>query len=83
MLVALSGQIIIIVDPTVTGFEGMIQRFEETATGINVCGACDIDRKHCSLLLWLLLVYRAVIHKGGLVRGWNGVFILQNYPCAC
>ena len=37
MLVALSGQIIIIVDPSVSGFERKIQRFEVTETGMNVC----------------------------------------------
>ena len=39
VLVALSGQIIIIADPSVSGFEGIIQRFEVTATGMNVHGA--------------------------------------------
>ena len=48
MLVALSGQIIVIVDPSVLGLKGMIQRFEVTATGMNVCGAWDIEREHYS-----------------------------------
>ena len=39
MLEALSGQIIVIADPSVLGIEGIIQRFEVTATGTNVCGA--------------------------------------------
>ena len=38
MVVTLSGQIIIIADPNVSGFEGMIQRFKVTATGRKVCG---------------------------------------------
>ena len=83
MLVALSGKIIIIVDPSVLGFEGMFQRFEVAATGMNVCGAWDIDREHCSLIAWLLLAYRAGIHDGRLVRGWNCAFILQNCPFGC
>ena len=48
MFVALTGQIIVIVDPSVSEFEGMILRFEITATGINVCGTWDIDKEHCS-----------------------------------
>ena len=55
VLVALSGQVIIIVDPSVSGFEGMIQRFEVTATGTNVCGTWNIDRKkmfpYCLVIL--------------------------------
>ena len=35
LLVALSGKIIVTVDPSVSEFEGMIQRFELTATGMN------------------------------------------------
>ena len=38
VLVALSGPIIVIVDPGVSEFEGMIQRFEVTATGMDVFG---------------------------------------------
>ena len=34
MLVTLSGQIIIIADPSVSGFEGMIQGSEVTVTGM-------------------------------------------------
>ena len=83
MLVALSGQIIIIVDPSVSGFEGMIQRFEVTATGTNVCGTWDIDREHCSPIAWSCLAYKAVIHDGWCVRGWNSAFILQNCPFTC
>ena len=83
MLVALSGQIIIIADPSVSGFEGLTQRFEATATGTNVCGTRDIAKKHCSFIAWPFLGYRPVIHDGGFVRGWNGVFILQNCPFAC
>ena len=84
LLVALSQHIInIIVDPSVLGFEGMIQRFEATATGTNVCGAWDIYWEHCSLIVWSFLAYRAVIHDGGFRRCWNGVFILQNCLFAC
>ena len=39
MLVALSGQIIVIADFGVSGFERMMHRFEVTATGMNVHGA--------------------------------------------
>ena len=38
VLVALSGQISVIVDPWVWGFDGMIQRFEVTAIGMYVHG---------------------------------------------
>ena len=48
MLVALSGQIILIVDHSVLGLEEMIQRFQVTVTGKNVCDTWDIDREHCS-----------------------------------
>ena len=58
VLVALSGQIIVIVDPSVLGFEEMIQRFEVTAPGMNVCGTHNIDREHCSPIAWLFLAYR-------------------------
>ena len=51
MLVALSGQIIIIVDSSASGFEGKILRFEVTATGTNVCGAFGIDREHHSPII--------------------------------
>ena len=54
MLVPLLGQIIVIVDPSVSGFEGMIQRFEVTATDMNVCGAWAIDREQCSFIAWSL-----------------------------
>ena len=83
MLVALSGQITIIVNPSVSGFERMIQQFEVTATGVNVCGTGDTDREHCSPIAWLFLEYRAVVHDGGFVRSLNGTFILQNCPFAC
>ena len=82
MLVALLGQIVITVDPGVLGFEGMIQRFEVTATFTNECGAWDIGGEHCSPIAWSFLAYRAVILDGECVRGWNGAFILQNYPFA-
>ena len=55
MPVALSGQIIIIVDPSDLDLEGMIQRFEVTATVTNVCGALDIDWKHYSPIALLFL----------------------------
>ena len=61
----------------------MTQRFEVTAIGINVCGTWDIDREHCSPIAWSFLAYKAVIHDGGFMRGWNGAFILQNCPFAC
>ena len=83
MLEALSGQIIIIVDPSVSEFEGMTHGFEVIATDMNVCDTWDIDREHCSPIAWLFLAYRAVIHDGGFVRGQNGAFILQNYPFTC
>ena len=38
MLVALLGQIIVIVDPIVWEFDGIIQRFEATAIDMNVHG---------------------------------------------
>ena len=44
VLVALSGKIIVIADPSVWGFEVITQRFEVTAIGINVCGALDITK---------------------------------------
>ena len=50
MLVVLSWQIIILADPSVWGFEGIIQRFE--VIGMNVCGALDITREHCSFIAW-------------------------------
>ena len=78
VLVTLSGQIIVIVDPSVSGFEGMIQRFEVTATGMNVCGTWDIDREPCSFIAWSFLAYRAITQEGGFMRGWSGAFILQN-----
>ena len=83
MLVALSGKIIIIVDCSVLEFEGMIQRFEVTATVMNVYDTWDIDRENCSPIAWSFLAYRAVIHAGGFVMGWNGEFILQNCPFTC
>ena len=46
----------------------MIQRFEVAATVINVCGAWDIDRDHCSPIAMSFLVYMAVIHDGRFVR---------------
>ena len=61
----------------------MIQSFEVTATGMNTCGTWDIDREHCSPIAWSFLVYKAGIHDGGFVRGWNGAFIHQNCPFAC
>ena len=54
VLVALSGQIIVIVDTSVSECEGMIQRFELTATCMNVCGAWDIDEgmfSYCFVIL--------------------------------
>ena len=61
----------------------MIQRFEVTATGMNVCGTWDMGKEHSSLITWSILTYKAVIHNGGFVRGWDGAFILQNSSFAC
>ena len=77
---SLSGQIIVIVDSSVLGFEGMSQRFEVTPTGMNVCSVWDINSEHCSLIAWSFLACKAVIHDGGFMRGWNGAIILQNCP---
>ena len=82
MLVALSGQIIVIADPSVWGFEGIIERFEVTAIGTNVSGK-EILPKNFSFITWSVLAYRAQTHDGQFVRGWNGAFILQNSPFAC
>ena len=57
MLVALSGQIIAVVDPRVSEFEGMIQRFQVAATGMDVCGTWDINREHSSPIAWSFLAY--------------------------
>ena len=73
----------LIVDPSILGFKGMIQKFKVTTIDMNEYGARDIDREHCFLIVWLFLAYRAVIHNGGFVRGWNGAFILQNCPFTC
>ena len=54
MLVTLSGEIIIIADPSVLEFEGMIERFEVSATGMNVGGTWNIDKEQCSLIAWSL-----------------------------
>ena len=83
LLVALSGKSIVIADPSVSGIKGIIQRFEETATGMNVSGTWDIDREHCSPIAWLFLAFRAVIHDSQFLRGLNGAFILQNCLFAC
>ena len=83
MLVTLSGQITVIFYPRVFRFEGLIQKFEVTAPGMNVCGAWDINREQCSPIAWSFLAYRAVIHDGEFVRGWNGEFIWQNCPSTC
>ena len=68
MLVALSEQIIIIFYTSVSGIERMIQRFEVTATGINVCGIWDMTR-NTVLFLGHFLAYRAFIHDSEFVRG--------------
>ena len=47
----------------------MIQRFEVTATGTNICDTWDIDREHCSSIAWSFLAYRVVIHDGGVCEG--------------
>ena len=83
VLATLSQQIIVIVDHIVLEFERIIQRFEVTATHMNVCGTWDIDRKHCSSIVWSFVAYKAVLHDGWFLQGWNGAFILQNCPFAC
>ena len=50
VLVALSGQIIVIADPSVSEFDEMIQKFKVTATGMNVHGSWDIDKNTVPLL---------------------------------
>ena len=49
---ALSWEIIAIVDPQVWGIEEMIQRFEVTAIGMHVCGIRDITKEHYSFIVW-------------------------------
>ena len=61
----------------------MIQRFEVTATGMNVGGTHDIYREYCFPIAWSFLAYKAVIHDGRFMRSWNVAFILQNCPFAC
>ena len=50
MLVALSGQIIVIAEPCAWGFEGIIQKFEVTTIGMNVHGISDIVKECCSFI---------------------------------
>ena len=83
MLGVLSGQIIVIVNPLVWVFEGMIQGFKVTTIGMYVHGIQDNTKEHFSFIVWLFFAYRAVTHDGGFVRGWNGTFILKNCPLAC
>ena len=52
MLVILSWHISIIADPSVSGFEKMIQRFEVIETGTNACSTWDIDKEHYSFIAW-------------------------------
>ena len=40
-------------------------------------------KEHLDVMLGLLLVYRAVMHVGGVARGWKGVEMWQNCPLAC
>ena len=53
--------IIVIVDPSVSEFEGMMQRFKVTAIGMIVCGTWDIDSVHlgwiviCPFRCWCIL----------------------------
>ena len=47
----------------------MIQMFEVTRTGRNVCGTWDIDKEHCSFIAWSFVAYRAVTHGGGFLIG--------------
>ena len=39
--------------------------------------------EHLDVMLALLLAYRALMHVGGLARGWKGVEMWQNCPLAC
>ena len=68
VLVALSGKISVIVDPYFWGFKGIIQRFELTATGMNVCGAWNIIKEHCSFIVWSVLAFRVAIHGAWIGR---------------
>ena len=76
MPLTMSGQIIVIADPCVLGFDRMFQRFEVTAPDMNIHALWDIDKEHCSFIAWWFLAYRAVIHEGWLVRGWKDAFIM-------
>ena len=42
-----------------------------------------LPKKALFLYCLVILAYRALIHDGRFVRGWNGAFILQNCPFAC
>ena len=68
MLVALSGQIVVIIDSWAWGFEGIIQRFVVTAIGMYVHGMWDIIKEHCSFIAWSFLVYRVVADDGRFTR---------------
>ena len=75
---------IVIVDPQIWGFEGMIQRLEVTAIGtVHMYVAYEILLKSTVPLLPGHFWHRAVTHDGRFVRGWNGAFILQNCSLAC
>ena len=50
VLVALSEQIIFILDPSVWGFEEIIKRFELTTIGTNVHGIWDITEEYISFI---------------------------------
>ena len=47
---------------------------------VNILHNC---KEHLDVMLGVLLAYRAVMHVGGLARGWKGVKMWQNCPLAC
>ena len=53
MLITLSGQTIIIAYPSVSGFEGLIQKFEVNVISMNVHGKWDIGKEYSSFIAWL------------------------------
>ena len=80
---ALPGLKGIIPDDTTVGGEVNIQTFGVIVVGMLTILAFPICSEHLFLMLDLSLVYKAVIHIGGFVRGRRGVFKLQNCPLAC
>ena len=80
MLVALSELIMVFVDSSVWGFEGIIQRFEATAISTNLHGIWGITKEHNSFIAWSFLAYRAVMHNGGFV---SVEMVPLSYRTAC